>query len=541
VTTTVSGASYAGEWVQLQLPNKISLTSFFILQSGVRAPVDFVVAGSNDGTTWSLVDQETGATGVGSGQTFTTSNPGRFNFFRLIITKTVNGLYAADFTSLTEWALYDSTTNMSAVAGKSRGLLEGLTWKFANGYMADTPTYFDTNGYSKIGRTSDFTNVGAATNGQYTEAQSIDGYSLEFTGYFRPLESGVHTFYTISDDCSFVWLGTTAQTGYTTANAIVNNAGTHGQQMRSGNTAYLIAGVYYPIRAQFGESSGGQRFDMYFRTPSGTVIENGFGYFFSSVGTNSAYPAESARVIKDLTNTNVDGVYYISCNGNSEPTYCLMNDKYDGGGWMMLMKATRGTTFVYEANYWTTANTLNATDLTRGDADAKYNSFNYVPIKDVMAIFPDISSSSYTNIYGKNGGSMNLEDGWSWKINNWNGSSKTTALAGFQSSRTAVPEKPTAFNGYSTAIWSAQSGVQAHVINNGGLTLNGGKMLIRWGFVWNNEANYTSCDAFGGIGLGLVDSPNQYYSAGDFTTIPGNAGLSNTGINRSARVEMYGR
>lgn len=537
VTTTVSGTVYTGEWLQIQLPNAINLTSYSLVTKTNdlnRGPRNFFVAGSNNGSTWTLLDSESDITGwTASGRTFTTSTFGKYSYFRLITTRN-NG---NSFLSIADWSLYDSSISMSAIAGKTQGLIEGLTWKFANGYMADTPGYFDTNGYSNIGRTSNFTNVGAATNGQYTEAQSIDGYSLEFTGYFRPLESGVYTFYTISDDCSFVWLGTTAQTGYTTANAIVNNAGTHGQQMRSGNTAYLIAGVYYPIRAQFGDSSGGQRFDMYFRTPSGTVIENGYGHFFSSIGTNSAYPAESARVIKDLTNTNVDGVYYISCNGNSEPTYCLMNEKYDGGGWMMLMKATRGTTFQYTANYWTTANTLNATDITRGDADAKYNAFNYVPIKDVMAIFPDVASNSYTNVYGRNGGSMNIEDGWSWKVNNWNGSSKTTALAGFQSSRTAVPEKPTNFSGFSTTIWSNQSGIEAHVFG-GGTHLSGPpNQSIRWGFFFNNEVNYTSIDGMGGIGLG----GSATHSAGDYNNSPGGQAYVTDGLKRAMRVEVYGR
>lgn len=539
VTTTVSGVSYSGEWVQLQLPNQIILTSYFLYHANNRRPVDFIVAGSNNGTSWTLLDSETGAN-VSSGQAFSTSNSGKYSYFRLIVTK--NALTSGDFLSITEWSLYDSSVSMSAIAGKSKGLVDGLTWKFAQGYLNDTPGYFDTNGYSKIGRTSDLTNLTTATNGQYTSAQTIDTYSLEFTGYFRPSESGIHTFYTISDDCSFVWLGTTALSGYTTANALVNNGGARAAQMRSGNTAYLTAGTYYPIRVQFGESSGGQSMKMYFKTPNGTTIENGYGYFFSSIGTNSAYPAESARVIKDLTNTNADGIYYINCNGNSEPTYCLMNDKYDGGGWMMMMKATRGTTFQYTANYWTTANTLNATDLTRSDADAKYNAFNYVPVKDVMAIFPDVSSSAYTNIYGNNGGSLDLDDGWSWKVNNWNGSSKTTALAGFQSSRNASPSNPFLHTGYSSSVWSSQPGSFAHVFG-GGTHLNNADAFVRWGYIFNNQTpdNFGTTDVVCGIGIptsGVSGSAN--YSAGDCPNI-GSGGSKTIALNRSMRVEVFGR
>jgi hypothetical protein len=540
-TTTVSGVSYSGEWIQLQLPSAISLTSYFLYQPSIRAPKSFVVAGSNDGSTWTLLDTETDVTGVDTGRTFATTALGKYSYYRLIVTKAVNGVYALDFTSVTEWALYDSSVSMSAIAGKSKGLIEGLTWKFANGYMNDTPSYFDTNGYQKIGRTSDLTSLATATNGQYYSSLTIDSFSLEFTGYFRPMESGIHTFYTVSDDCSFIWLGSSAATAYTTLNSFVNNGGVHGSQMRS-FSVYLVAGTYYPIRIQFGESSGGHSFSMYFKTPSGTTITNGYGYYFSSIGTNSAYPAESARVIKDLTNTNVDGVYYINCNGVSEPTYCLMNDRYDGGGWMMLMKATRGTTFQYTANYWTSANTLNATDVTRSDADAKYNSFNYVPVKDVMAIFPDVSSSTSTNIYGKNGGSLNLEDGWCWKVNNWNGSSKATALAGFSTSRDAFPANPFTSNGYSSTVWSSQPGSFAHVFG-GGTHLNGADGFVRWGYIFNNQGPnaFGTTDVVCGIGIpASTVSSNANYSAGDCPNI-GSGGSKTIALNRSMRVEVYGR
>jgi len=534
-TTTVDGVSRVGEWLQLQLPNPISLTSYSLYQNSVRGPKDFFVAGSNNGSTWELVDSETNVTGwTTAAKSFTTTNTKRFSYYRLII----NSCNGDNYASITEWNLYDSTISMRSIAGKSaRGLVDGLTWKFANGYHSSSATYFDTTPYTQIGRSSDFTNLASATNGRFTSAQTMDSYSIEWTGYFRAPETGTFTFFLNTDDQSYLWIGTTALAGYTTSNTLVtdtaNSASTYA-------TITLTAGVYYPIRLLWGESSSSQSLAFGFTTPSGVTVTDGSGYFFSSVGTNAAYPAESAKIIKSLTSTNTDGVYYINVNGVSEPTYCLMNDRYDGGGWMMLMKATRGTTFVYEANYWTTANTLNATDLTRTDADAKYNAFNYKPIKDILAIWPDISPSAYTNNFSNQGGSFYVEDGWVWEITNWNGASMATALAGFQSSRIITPQDPREFNGYSTA-WSAQSTIQAHVINNGGLTLNNGTMLIRWGFVWNNEANYTSCDAFGGIGLGLVDSPYPYYSAGDFTTVPGNAALSNTGINRSARVEMFGR
>ena len=235
--------------------------------------------------------------------------------------------------------------------------------------------------------------------------------------------------------------------------------------------------------------------------------------------------------------TNIDGVYYINVNGVSTAVHCLMNDIYDGGGWMMLMKATTGTTFNFGANYWTTTNTLNETDTTRNNADAKYNTFNYMPIKDVMAIWPDISPTAYTNVYGKNGGSLLIDDGWVWKIDNWNGSTRTTALAGFQNSRDAHPSNPYVFNGFSTGIFSAQTPTFRHVLGGGSHvttpTYPGLNHNVRWGFLFNenNVGDFGSCDVIGGIGMNRAN-----YSAGDAFFCCGTVG-----INRQARLEMYGR
>jgi len=267
-----------------------------------------------------------------------------------------------------------------------------------------------------------------------------------------------------------------------------------------------------------------------FTPPGGSAISNWSGYIFSSTGTNTSFPAESAKVIKDITNTNTDGVYYIRLNGISTATYCLMNDCYDGGGWMMLMKTARGTTFGYSANYWTTNNTLNPTATHRVDGDAKYDAFNYGYIKDVMAIWPDVPSQSYTNVLGKNGGSLNLQEGWCWKVDNWIGNYKTTALSGFQTSRDVIASpNPYWYPGWSSSIWSHQGAAYRHVF--GGGSHLGANRAVRWGFLWNNEEGFTSIDAFGGIGM-----DNTNYSGGDWYGCCGTVGL-----NRSMRVEVYGR
>jgi hypothetical protein len=64
VTTTISGNSYKGDWLQIKMPNRIVLRHYVIVGSssdGIssQGPRDFYIAGSNDGLIWVLVDSHT--------------------------------------------------------------------------------------------------------------------------------------------------------------------------------------------------------------------------------------------------------------------------------------------------------------------------------------------------------------------------------------------------------------------------------------------------------------------------------------------------
>jgi hypothetical protein len=92
-STTISGSAYAGEWIQIQLPASVTLSSYTIYNAASwtsRAPVDFKIAGSNDGTTWTLVDTQTAITSWLSSTTsltFTPSNPSTYSYYRLCVNK----------------------------------------------------------------------------------------------------------------------------------------------------------------------------------------------------------------------------------------------------------------------------------------------------------------------------------------------------------------------------------------------------------------------------------------------------------------------
>lgn len=244
-------------------------------------------------------------------------------------------------------------------------------------------------------------------------------------------------------------------------------------------------------------------------------------------GSNSSQAAPSAEAILQHYPTSPDGVYWIDLPGVG-PTeiYCLMDSAYDGGGWMLAMKATRGTTFSYTSSYWTNSNTLNPSDVSRADADAKYEVMNTFEAADIMAIWPDINAS------GGESGSIDGLSKWTWLENDFHNNGTRISLIskfnGAQDTYYTSTNGSMNFSGYNSGVFSSQAGFTFYGFN---YTVNSSNR-VRWGFAWNNETNQTSNDVSGGIGM-----QRNSYSAGDRL----NCCQNSNGINRTARVEVYVR
>ena len=110
VSTTISGSAYAGEWLQIQLPNPVTVYTYTMYtrsNSLTRGPNTFKLAGSTNGTTWTLVDTQTGITSwTASGNTFTCASPGSYSYYRLVV-NTNNG---GQFLSISNWTLLNYQT-----------------------------------------------------------------------------------------------------------------------------------------------------------------------------------------------------------------------------------------------------------------------------------------------------------------------------------------------------------------------------------------------------------------------------------------------
>ena len=255
-------------------------------------------------------------------------------------------------------------------------------------------------------------------------------------------------------------------------------------------------------------------------------------------GQSAETAAESAAAIQLVNPSASDGIYWINLPVVG-PTriYCIMDSRYNGGGWMMMMKATRGSTFNYDANYWTTSNTLNPTDLTQSDADAKYDVMNYFYAKDMLARWPDIGS----------GGSISGLGSWIWLQNNFptahtlgntipTVAGRTPPIIMFgQASRNFIGDAKL-YSGWQAGVFSSQADVRFYGYN---FYNNPNVRATRWGFGWNENGGglypnggMDSDDVFGGIGM-----RSPAYSAGDNISCC----QDSTGINRTARVEVYVR
>jgi hypothetical protein len=156
---------------------------------------------------------------------------------------------------------YATTADDNANTG---GLLNGRPWvnyagiAFASniwrtdyeGYFNDVPSFFTTAALKAA--PNDYN----GTDTTIAEPSLLNNTSIEYKGYFLATYTGTHTFYLASDDGSWMWVGPTALTGFTTANALVKNGGLHAVVEVSA-TISLVAGTYYPVRIQFGNGPSG--------------------------------------------------------------------------------------------------------------------------------------------------------------------------------------------------------------------------------------------------------------------------------------------
>jgi hypothetical protein len=183
----------------------------------------------------------------------------------------------------------------------SSGLLAGRPWinvadiTFASGVYYRTVTgttnangYFGTDNTPANDDLTFFDTYAATAQGVYTSVNlsSLPEYtSIMLTGYFLAPTTDTYTFYTNTDDASYMWIGPDAITGYTHTNAIVQNGGLHGATEQSGTIA-MTANIYYPFRVMFGNLTGPGTMTVSWASSTQSKTSTWTGKLFYNSATN---------------------------------------------------------------------------------------------------------------------------------------------------------------------------------------------------------------------------------------------------------------
>jgi hypothetical protein len=147
-----------------------------------------------------------------------------------------------------------------------------------NGYFAGVPSWFDTAVQSgSIGPNTGSINPGFTS--------SVDFRSAQWLGYFTPTTTENYTFFAISDDAMYMWIGNDATASYTTASINIGT-GNNGPNYLTGSVVSLTSGSFYPMRIQWGENAGGEYLTMSYSTATITKTENWSSNMYYNTSSN---------------------------------------------------------------------------------------------------------------------------------------------------------------------------------------------------------------------------------------------------------------
>ena len=116
VKTTSNGSDYYGEWAQITLPTKIRLTKYqlnTIKEEVSRGPYKFYIFGSNNGSSWDLLDIRENQTydSLGYGNTHIVSTNNSYNIFRLV----VNSRNGNGWMSVANWDIWGQESGIGHI------------------------------------------------------------------------------------------------------------------------------------------------------------------------------------------------------------------------------------------------------------------------------------------------------------------------------------------------------------------------------------------------------------------------------------------
>ena len=253
------------------------------------------------------------------------------------------------------------------------------------------------------------------------------------------------------------------------------------------------------------------------------------------IGFSSACPALSAQEVYNLYGNSVDTPIWLSSNattsGTATQVFAMMNHgSSTTSGWILLMKAAKNSTaFGYSSSYFSSnTSDTNTSSLTNDyTTDAKFDAYNSYPLDRAV-----LAWSNPTNGALPTGGDIasNTWGTWVWQQTGMAGTTMYSQLNGATSyvssgayNSSTNPRNSLFMNG-SDYVFGYESGYAEYGFNIQNCN------NARWGIVFNNETDYSSCDVSVGIGLGAGNNSNTY---------AGNINMSNyNGIGAAKNVSL---
>ena len=202
---------------------------------------------SNSSVTWSA-----------SGPSLTNTSA---NFYRTLNVLDINLLP----TKYVDDTIYDNP-NLGALTLTPGVIRTGVSKVTYTGYHEDNVAFTNTA-----------TATASTTANNFTIASIAETTTVLYTGYLLATYTGTWTFVISSDDGSYLWIGNTAVSGYTTSNELASASyagpGT--------GTISLTAGEYYPIRLLYGNGPATGSLNLTYAHTGQTATSDFTGKLFS--------------------------------------------------------------------------------------------------------------------------------------------------------------------------------------------------------------------------------------------------------------------
>ena len=163
-TGATTTAGYGGEWIELQVPSLVKITSYYIKSEWTS---DFVLLGSTDASAWTLIDTQTGLIN-GQTKTITGLNPSYYSYYRFVIRKSYTNVSYPGFNNI---ILYGSSASWTTDQAQAQ---------------------FPPSAMTQTGTNSSTQTLGTGGNfqGSYTASSSTSAFGWGASGAFGLTNSG---------------------------------------------------------------------------------------------------------------------------------------------------------------------------------------------------------------------------------------------------------------------------------------------------------------------------------------------------------------